>query len=112
MSSNPNYQQQQQYAPSAPPVVYVQAVPTATPVNPNTVVYANNQPAPAVYAVPLQQGGIGLQVQETPDVGICRRCRQPFQRPPGVNDGQASYYRCSRCNDMRAGELLDSCVIG
>lgn len=118
-SSDPNQQQQQQYqqpAASAPPVVYVQALPTATPVNPNVAVYSSvpttaQPPINPVYAVPIQQQQSPILVQETPDVGICRRCRQPFRRPPGVNDGHASYYRCERCNDYRAGELLDSCVI-
>ncbi len=101
------YQQQQQN----PPVVYVQTLPNAVPVAQTPVmVYTPSQPPP-VYAVPVQQD-IPVRVLETNDTGICRRCRQPFRRPPGVNDGQANYYRCARCNDKRGEEMLESlCVI-
>ncbi len=128
---NPQYQpqpneqgyaeQQQVQHQQNPPVVYVQALPNAVPVAPTPVmvyapsqtpvmVYAPSQPPP-VYAVPVQQN-IPVRVIETNDVGICRRCRQAFRRPPGVNDGQANYYRCAQCNDKRGEEMLDSlCVI-
>jgi hypothetical protein len=73
--------------------VMAEAVPVAT--------YA--QPAVVVEAVPAQTDD---------SVGICRRCRQPFVRRPGVNDGQAQYYRCEHCEQFRLQDIiLGSCAI-
>jgi hypothetical protein len=73
--------------------VMAQAVPVPT--------YA--QPAVVVEAVPAQTDN---------NVGICRRCRQPFVRRPGVNDGQAQYYRCDNCEQFRLQDIIvGSCVV-
>jgi hypothetical protein len=93
------------------PQVVVQ-IPTATPLdvppahNPaSSTGHASS--ATVTYATPVDNVIVG----ESEDFGICRRCRQPFRRPPGVNDGQASYYRCAACEAHRGVEIFDSCNV-
>lgn len=44
--------------------------------------------------------------------GVCRKCRRVFERPPGVNDGQAQYYRCPECDNERWPDMIiSSCVL-
>lgn len=70
----------------------------AVPVEP-TITTA---PAMVVNAVPAEDDRIG----------ICRRCRQQFVRRPGVNDGQAQYYRCDECEKFRLQDIIEgSCII-
>jgi len=50
--------------------------------------------------------------QETAEYGICRRCRREFRRAPGVNEGQAQYFRCSECETHRGADLfMGSCSL-
>ncbi len=86
-----------------------------------------DQSVPIVTAVPVTQPNVQVYVQATPaadnlspynssgetsDIGICRKCRRQFRRPPGVNDGQAQYYRCAECDDQRIFDLaINSCSI-
>ena len=74
-----------------------------------TIVHATPvQSTPAVvYATTPQHQIPG----EAGDIGICRKCRRQFRRPPGVNDGQAQYYRCQECDGERLQDILYSCVI-
>lgn len=75
--------------------------------------------APTVVHVEQQvQQPVGGVVQATyvepqlDNVGICRRCRRQFTRPPGINDGQAQYYRCADCEEFRLSDLIaGSCSV-
>lgn len=50
--------------------------------------------------------------QPADNIGICRRCRRQFVRRPGVNDGQAQYYRCDDCEQYRFQDMVfGSCTI-
>lgn len=85
--------------PSAPPAVAVE-VDTKETYEP-TVVHA--------YVVPPT---VNAQADPSNNVGICRRCGRQFIRPPGVDDAQASYYRCPECSQMRLLDIIaGSCVI-
>lgn len=57
-------------------------------------------------------GDLSPAIVEDEHVGICRKCRRVFERPPGVNDGQAQYYRCPECNGTRWGDMIaGSCIV-
>jgi hypothetical protein len=87
----------------------------------------NEQHYPTVTAGPVEQNPPTISptvafAQEIPMTstglyenerfGICRRCRRQFERPPGVHDGQAQYYRCKECDGVRLQEMIiDSCII-
>jgi hypothetical protein len=32
---------------------------------------------------------------------VCRGCGRTFTRPPGIHNGDARYYRCADCNQLR-----------
>ncbi len=87
--------------------VPVNSVPQASA--PPTVVYIEQQQAPhgvvqATYVTPQQT--------ESANIGVCRRCRREFVRQPGVNDGQAQYYRCGQCEEYRLADMIaGSCVV-
>lgn len=67
---------------------------------------------PATYAQPHAIVVEGVAAQPETNIGVCRRCRQPFVRRPGVNDGQAQYYRCENCEQFRLMDLIEgSCTI-
>jgi predicted Zn-ribbon and HTH transcriptional regulator len=83
---------------------------------PVTVQAVAVEPAPysqqqAVYAqthtIPQRQG----RPLETNELGVCRKCGLAFQRPAGMNDGHARYYRCEKCNGERWMDILSSCAI-
>ena len=70
------------------------------------------QPVPVTQPVVVQGTAVGQG--QGPVVMTCRRCRQQFTPPPGVNDGQAQYYRCETCNapSVRGSDLFwGSCVM-
>lgn len=48
---------------------------------------------------------------ENETIGVCRRCRRQFVRPPGVHDGSAQYYRCQECAGLKFEDILYSCII-
>ncbi len=109
------------------------ALPVTTATATDTAVYvsdshqSNEQQYPTVTAVPVEQNPQTISptvafAQEIPITstglyenerfGICRRCRRQFERPPGVHDGQAQYYRCKECDGVRFQEIIiDSCII-
>jgi hypothetical protein len=54
----------------------------------------------------------GATYNENERVGVCRRCRYTFQRRPGVNDGQAQYFTCERCEPHRMNDMMaGSCAL-
>ena len=60
----------------------------------------------------IAQAPIRVEATAAPDIGICRRCRQQFVRRPGVNDGQAQYYRCEECEGKRLEDMFyGSCAM-
>ena len=90
-------------------------IPTAVVINKNDNNNNNNNnnnistngptiEATAVYSVPMPIQGQELRQ----DIGICRGCGQSFQRPIGVHNAMAQYYRCKECCKLR---LTDFCVI-
>ncbi len=68
-----------------------------------------SEPAAAVIVVPA------IDVSRAADesnIGECRRCRRAFVRSPGINDGQAQYYRCKECEEYRLQDIIvGSCSI-
>jgi DNA-directed RNA polymerase subunit RPC12/RpoP len=82
---------------------------------------------PVVTAVPITAQGEVIQVHaqaeriprtdlermglENETIGVCRRCRRQFERPPGVHDGSAQYYRCPECAGIKFEDVLYSCTI-
>lgn len=100
-------------------------LPQAVPVNdskysqgttnqiPNATTVTSPNPLPArVVTVNVGNPDFVPPIVEDEHVGICRRCRRVFERPPGVNDGQAQYYRCSECEKHRWGDIVEgSCHI-
>mmetsp|Transcript_2982 Transcript_2982/g.2641 ORF Transcript_2982/g.2641 Transcript_2982/m.2641 type:complete len:110 (-) Transcript_2982:137-466(-) len=78
--------------------VFVTAIPVSQP------------PVVQGYASPLVETGVNNGL-ENERYGICRRCRRQFERPRGVNDGQAQYYSCPECAGIKLSDLLFSCVI-
>lgn len=101
-----------------------QAIPVATavPVTANAVPisaqgvviatpdYRHNNATPAVIVSP-QGNYLSPTYQEDERRGVCRKCRRIFERPAGVNDGQASYYRCRECENSRLDDYISSCAI-
>lgn len=87
------------------------AVPVTTTIAAEGVVvaHATHGATPAVIVSP--QGNYIIQQEEDGRFGICRKCRRRFQRPAGVNDGQASYYRCAECERSRLDDYIASCNI-
>jgi hypothetical protein len=79
----------------------------------------NNDEIPIAVSIPDEKDAMKPIVVEgrsptSEEWGICRRCRREFRRPPGVNDGQAQYYRCPECSDdkVRWNEFFSgSCII-
>jgi predicted SprT family Zn-dependent metalloprotease len=66
----------------------------------------------AEYVNTVQSTQNQTRFQENENFGICRKCRQIFQRQQGVHDGLVQYYRCERCNASRFEDiLLGSCQI-
>jgi hypothetical protein len=101
------------------PIPVATAVPVTTsavPVSAHGVVIATtpshqyNNATPAVIISP-QGNYLSPAIQEDERTGLCRKCRRTFQRPPGVNDGQASYYRCRECENSRMDEYIASCTV-
>lgn len=82
---------------------------TAVPVHVTSV----QQPPPVqVHSTIAQEYLLNPQIVEDERHGVCRRCRRVFLRPPGVNDGQAQYYRCPDCDKDRLSEIiLNSCIL-
>lgn len=69
-------------------------------------------PVTATYATPPAAIVVEGVPHEGPNVGVCRRCRRQFVRKPGVNDGQAQYYRCDECEQFRLSDIIEgSCRI-
>lgn len=65
-------------------------------------------------AVPVAEGTAHVTARPTENaqIGICRRCGREFTRPPGVNDGQAQYYRCAECESYRWQDIFEgSCAV-
>ena len=77
------------------------------------VTYASAPSAPTV--VNAQQEGVVHATYVAPQndsLGVCRRCRREFVRRPGVNDGQAQYYRCDDCESHRLSDMVwGSCSV-
>lgn len=86
----------------------------------------NQKETPIVTAVPVEQNQSPPPIQptivyathanppseENERYGVCRKCRRVFERPPGVNDGQAQYYRCRECDNERWPEMImNSCIL-
>mmetsp|Transcript_29221 Transcript_29221/g.31873 ORF Transcript_29221/g.31873 Transcript_29221/m.31873 type:complete len:92 (-) Transcript_29221:1119-1394(-) len=86
----------------------------------------NQKDVPIVTAVPVDQPNspppinptVVYATQAVPPndqnerYGVCRKCRRVFERPPGVNDGQAQYFRCPECDNERWPDMIiNSCVI-
>lgn len=78
--------------------------PNAKPVEAHAVAV---EPQGTVAQAPIQ-----VEATAAPDIGICRRCREQFVRRPGVNDGQAQYYRCDACERKRGEDMFyGSCAV-
>ena len=83
---------------------------TAVPVNSHPIVPTIIESS-QVYKAPSPAGGAAHR-NDTPAIGICRRCRREFVRDPSLHDGQAQYYRCQDCEKERLNDLfMGSCIL-
>lgn len=89
---------------SIPTVTAVPVEQSPVPSAPVAVQATNAQPHVMVI---VDNPNIQDFVQEDEHTGICRKCRRPFQRPVGVHDGQAQYYRCEDCNKTRLLDIIE-----
>ncbi|RYG62095.1 hypothetical protein EON64_18150 [archaeon] len=88
-----------------------EAIPVSVTVNPAPPATAS--PAPArIIATSGPHSAQHPGVVEDEHVGVCRRCRRVFERPSGVNDGQAQYFRCAECLKSNWADIIEgSCSL-